>query len=61
DQVQLRIYNAAGVLLSQQEGNFDQGEQYFLINGQTLPEAGILYYQLDTKWGNRTKKMVLMR
>ncbi len=58
--VVLTISDARGKILQTQKGKFERGVNAFEILKKDLPDAGVLFYKLETPFGNDSKKMILM-
>ncbi len=57
----LTVYDLAGKLIYRQNGNFSRGYNQVVIKGSDLPQAGMLYYQLEAGEFTATRRMILMR
>ncbi len=56
----LTIYDIAGKVLKQYEGDFTKGYNELNITKSDLKGAGVVYYQLDTQTDSATRKMILI-
>ncbi|MCB0375500.1 MAG: T9SS type A sorting domain-containing protein, partial [Sinomicrobium sp.] len=57
-EAQLRIYDATGRELWQADKYYTAGNHAERVNLAGVTAAGVLYYELTTPYGTRTKKMV---
>lgn len=57
--VGLRIFDPAGRVLHNIYQHFDQGSQRLVFDRSQLV-TGVLYYELKTKYGSETKRMILL-
>lgn len=60
-EVVLKIFDNTGTFLWQQEEWYSKGDNHWIVNGEELPNGGILYYQLRTPTAILTKKMIYAR
>ena len=60
NEVALSIIDLNGRIVSQQVGNFSKGMNAITIDGSTLSETGIYYYQIKTQQYTITKKMIFV-
>jgi heme peroxidase/type IX secretion system substrate protein/dockerin type I repeat protein len=60
DQVELVVYDLSGKILYVSQNNFGGGFNTMQIDKSNLKGSGILYYQLNTSFGSKTNKMILM-
>lgn len=58
--VQLRVFDVAGKELKKIEGDYAKGFNTIQLNVEELSTSGVLYYQLQTQFGNLTKKMMVV-
>ena len=54
------IYDVAGRIIKQYNGDFAKGYNSLTINRSELSGSGVLYYQLETADFSATKKMILV-
>jgi len=59
--VTLEIFNFQGKLLKEIQGAYTKGYNEITINKQTLPENGVLLYQIRTDQRILTKKMIAIK
>ncbi len=57
----LTIYNAAGTELYRKEGQYAAGRNSIMIQRHDLNASGVVYYKLQTKQFEATKKMVITK
>ncbi|HNM26467.1 MAG TPA: T9SS type A sorting domain-containing protein, partial [Saprospiraceae bacterium] len=60
-EAQLRIFDASGRLVAEQKGYFTRGYNQLRFDLGGVAEQGLLYYELVTPFGSRSKKMVLSK
>ncbi len=60
-EVELKIFDLSGRVITSLQNEFEAGTQTVQINKSELDQTGVFYYQLQTKFGNLTKKMVLIQ
>ena len=58
--VQLRVFDAGGKQLYQMGGDYTKGFHALVLEAKNLPSNGVLYYQLTSRFGSLTKKMILI-
>ena len=58
--VVLKVFDVSGKQLYTTNGDFAKGYHTIDLNTENLNAIGILYYQLSTKFGTLTKKMMLV-
>ena len=54
----LRIFDLTGKLILERSGEYHKGVNKLSLNRSTLTN-GILYYELNTRFGTATKRMIL--
>ena len=59
-QATLTVFDVTGKLVHTQKGDFAQGYNTIVLDGQLFPskEAGLLYYKLETATNTATRKMI---
>ena len=57
----LTILDMSGKVLRVIKGEHPKGYNQLVIDGKTLDEQGVFYYQLATDSGVETKKMILLK
>lgn len=57
----LSIFNLDGKLIFENNNTFTKGMNEILIDKNDLKTQGVFYYQLKTKFGSATRKMVILR
>jgi hypothetical protein len=60
-EVVLRVWDETGRPVHRQHGEFEAGEQTFVVEGSALKTCGRLYYQLGTAGGVAVGKMVKLK
>ncbi len=60
-QATLRIFDLAGRAVLNRTQYFEKGYQQIELDRSSIATDGVLYYQLQTETGTKTKKMVLLR
>ncbi len=58
--VTLEIFDVSGRLIHNVKGEYATGYNQFNVNRSELPNAGILYYRVNTATDSKTKKMILL-
>lgn len=56
--VELKVFNLSGKLLTSVQRDFEEGLQTLIIDKKDIDVTGVFYYQLQTAFGTLTKKMV---
>ena len=56
--VELRIFDLSGRILTSIQNDFNEGLQTLTIDKKDFNATGVFYYQLQTEFGMLTKKMV---
>lgn len=59
DNVELRIIDINGHIVSRQSQYVEKGRQQWTINKQDLPQSGIFYYEITTSKQKASKKMII--
>ncbi len=59
--VKLSILDISGRVVYAMESYFDEGLNSFKIDGQSLPQSGVLIYRVDTGKYSDLKKMILLK
>ncbi len=59
-EVELVVYDLSGKALYQKQGHFTSGFNGIQIDKSDLNGSGILYYQLNTIFGSKTRRMIMM-
>ena len=58
--MKLTFMDASGKLLHSVDGNYPQGYHEVTISKSVLPTTGIVFYQLQTEFGNKVRKMIIL-
>jgi hypothetical protein len=58
--VTLKIYDQTGKVLFKTVKQFNKGMNYFTIGNNEINNTGIMYYEISTKNGKQTRKMISM-
>jgi subtilisin-like proprotein convertase family protein len=59
--VTLKIYDQSGKILYKTSKQFNKGLNYFIVGNNELNNTGIMYYEINTKAGKQTRKMISMQ
>ncbi len=59
--VSLSVFNGAGELVMQQSQIGSQGYNEFVVTTNELPDAGIYFYKVATRFGSEVGKMVFLK
>lgn len=57
----ISIIDLSGKLIYKNSAHYQKGFNELNINSNEITASGLLYYQLDTKYGTETKKMLLIK
>ena len=60
-EVSLKVFNAAGKLIHQEQNNFEKGINEFVISSDQLSGDGILIYRVESGTTSVTRKMIFVQ
>ncbi|MDX2133312.1 MAG: T9SS type A sorting domain-containing protein [Saprospiraceae bacterium] len=58
-QATLRVMDQTGQTVCVKSGQFDTGDNHFLLHRDDLPESGLYLYRIETTYGSGIRKIML--
>lgn len=58
-EVILRVFDAMGLKIREKKAEFSAGENHFVLDRTEIGEAGVYLYEVDSKFGKASRKLIM--